>query len=77
MLRVKLISFLLILTPFALESATDCSKLRIGQFLCPDPDNNYKYIDEKTQSVVGCTQDGKATGNAIRLALSLRSTREH
>lgn len=61
MFRLKIISFLLILTP-ALQTATDCSKLRVGQFLCPDPDSNYKYIDEKTQSVEGCTPKGTAKG---------------
>lgn len=63
MIRTKILVFLLIVAPIALESATDCTKLRVGQFLCPDPDSNYKYIDEKTQSVVGCTKEGKAIGN--------------
>lgn len=61
-MREKIICFLLITIPYALESATDCSKLRVGQSLCPDPDSSYKFIDEKTQSVMGCTKDGKATG---------------
>lgn len=51
MFRLKIICFLLILAPSALKSATDCSKLRVGQFLCPDPESD--YIDEKTQSVIG------------------------
>lgn len=65
MSKLKLISLLLILAPAALDSATDCSKLRVGQFLCPDPDSSYKYIDEKTQSVAGCSADGKAMGEKI------------
>lgn len=62
MIRIKIIVFLLIIAPIALNSATDCSRLRVGQFLCPDPDNSYKYIDEKTQSVAGCTKEGTAKG---------------
>jgi hypothetical protein len=65
MFQIKVIGFLLILAPAALQTATDCSKLRYGQFLCPDPDSSYKYIDEKTQSVAGCTSDGKAMGKLI------------
>jgi hypothetical protein len=47
-------SLIILLLPLALNSATgttDCTKLLVGQFLCPDPDSSYKYIDEKTQSV--------------------------
>lgn len=62
MSRLQITVFLLVLAPFALESATDCSKLRAGQFLCPDPDSSYKFIDEKTQSVAGCTSERKAIG---------------
>ena len=51
---------LLIFCPIALESATDCTKLRVGQFICPDPDSSYDYIDKNTQSVIGCTKEGKA-----------------
>ena len=61
-MRLLIISLFLLILPYTLESATDCSKLRVGQFLCPDPDSSYKYIDEKTQSVVGCSKDGRATG---------------
>lgn len=65
MYREKIfISFLvLLIAPTALESAIDCTKLRKGQFLCPDPDSNYHYIDKKTQSVKGCQKDGNAIGN--------------
>lgn len=38
----------------------DCSTLRMGQFLCPDP--NYDYIDPKTQTYRGCRPDHKAKG---------------
>lgn len=40
---------------------TDCNKLLVGQYLCPDPDNN-DYIDAETQSVRGCTKEGIASG---------------
>jgi hypothetical protein len=63
--RIEITFFLLILAPIALESTTDCTKLRVGQFLCPDPDGSYEYIDDKTQSVVGCTPEGKARGDYI------------
>lgn len=53
---------MLIIVPITLESTTDCNKLRVGQYLCPDPDSSYHYIDDKTQSVVGCTKEGKASG---------------
>lgn len=44
---------------------TDCTKLRMGQFMCPDPDSNYDYIDKKTQSVAGCKKDGTASVKCI------------
>lgn len=59
----KILVFLLITAPYALESATDCSKLRVGQKICPDPDRSYKYIDEETQSIFGCTREGTAKGD--------------
>lgn len=39
---------------------TDCSTLRMGQYLCPDP--NSDYIDPKTQTYRGCRPDNKAKG---------------
>lgn len=39
----------------------DCSKLRMGQYLCPDPHMN--HIDTKTQQLKGCTKENKALGN--------------
>lgn len=56
---------LLIIFPIALESATDCTKLHVGQFLCPDPDSKYDYIDKETQSVIGCTKEGYAKVRCI------------
>lgn len=44
---------------------TDCTKLRVGQFICPDPDSSYDYIDHHTQSVVGCQKDGTASVRCI------------
>uniref|UniRef100_A0A1B6K4I5 TM2 domain-containing protein n=1 Tax=Homalodisca liturata TaxID=320908 RepID=A0A1B6K4I5_9HEMI len=38
----------------------DCSKLRMGQYLCPHPDIIDSYIDPKTQQPRGCTQQNKA-----------------
>lgn len=69
MVRAKILSFLLIIAPVALKSDTDCTKLLVGQFLCPDPDSNYKYIDDKTQSIVGCKKEGTAEGNKILFLL--------
>lgn len=36
----------------------DCSTLRMGQYLCPDP--SYDLIDPKTQQIRGCTKQGIA-----------------
>lgn len=41
----------------------DCNKLRMGQFLCPDPHVN--HIDPKTQQLKGCTREGRAKGMGI------------
>lgn len=41
----------------------DCSKLRLGQYLCPDP--SYDLIDPKTQQPYGCTQENKARGTLV------------
>lgn len=74
MIRIKIMTFLLIMLPYALESATDCSKLRKGQFMCPDPDSSYKYIDERTQQVEDCTREGKAIGELIMRVCSMMLT---
>ncbi|XP_014245099.1 TM2 domain-containing protein CG10795 [Cimex lectularius] len=36
----------------------ECSTLRMGQYICPDPD--YDLIDPKTQQPRGCTTENKA-----------------
>lgn len=36
----------------------DCSQLRIGQYMCPDPDID--HIDPKTQQPIGCTKNNVA-----------------
>lgn len=38
----------------------DCNNLRMGQYVCPDPD--YDLIDPKTQQPRGCTKENKAKG---------------
>lgn len=37
-----------------------CSTLRMGQYLCPDPEAD--FIDPETQQPKGCTKDHKAKG---------------
>lgn len=36
----------------------DCSQLRIGQYMCPDP--KIDHIDPKTQQPIGCTKNNVA-----------------
>lgn len=36
----------------------DCSQLRVGQYLCPDPEVD--FIDPKTQQPYGCTKENVA-----------------
>lgn len=63
---VRLFSVLLILLPaIALSDGADtyevdCNNLRMGQYICPDPD--YDFIDPKTQQPRGCTKENKAKG---------------
>lgn len=58
--------FGLLFLSFLVEGYTtddiDCSTLRMGQFLCPDPDVNYAQhlVDPKTQQLRGCTKENKA-----------------
>lgn len=40
------------------SSQMDCSTLRMGQFMCPDPKLN--QIDAKTQQYQGCRKDNLA-----------------
>lgn len=42
---------------------TECKNLRMGQFMCPDPE--YELIDPKTQQLFGCTKDNVAQGVLI------------
>lgn len=35
----------------------NCDTLRMGQFLCPDPDYFNDLIDPKTQEIRGCTKE--------------------
>lgn len=46
----------------ALNYTVDCGTLRMGQYLCPDPDVNYvdNLVDPKTQQLRGCTSENKA-----------------
>jgi len=43
----------------------ECSTLRMGQYICPDPDPSYNYIDPKTQQPYGCTKENKAKGEGF------------
>lgn len=43
-----------------MEKSIDCNTLRMGQYLCPDPD--YDLVDPKTQQIRGCTKENKAKG---------------
>lgn len=46
----------------ALNVRVECSTLRMGQYLCPDPDDTYtrNLVDPKTQQLRGCTPENKA-----------------
>lgn len=57
----------------ASSSEVDCDTLRMGQYLCPDPDANYvqTLIDPKTQQLRGCTQENKARSRYSITALNL------
>lgn len=56
----KLFSFLLfLLSIFPIDCIdVDCSTLRIGQYLCPDP--NIEHMDSRTQQPYGCTKENIA-----------------
>lgn len=52
---------LLLLTvsiPAYSEIELNCNELRVGQFLCPDP--NINHIDPKTQQPINCNEKNKA-----------------
>lgn len=40
----------------------DCSTLRLGQYICPDPDKPNDFIDPRTQQPRDCRKDNKAKG---------------
>ncbi|CAH1392971.1 unnamed protein product [Nezara viridula] len=62
-LMVFSVFLMLILTEHLVQSMdvyrVDCSTLRMGQYLCPDPDN-LDFIDPATQQPKGCTKENKA-----------------
>lgn len=43
----------------------DCSTLRLGQYICPDPDLKIPLIDKDTQQLVNCTKENKAEGSNL------------
>lgn len=47
------------------EVRMDCSNLRLGQYICPDP--NLQHIDPKTQQFLGCTRQNKADGIVFKI----------
>lgn len=59
-LRRGILCFLLIykLIEVVIAVDVDCSQLRIGQYMCPDP--NIDHIDPKTQQPFGCTKSNTA-----------------
>lgn len=46
------------------EYIVDCNTLRLGQYICPDP--NVNHIDPKTQQLIGCTKQNKAEGKCLK-----------
>lgn len=54
----SVIFILLSILPVDAIVEVNCSKLRIGQYLCPDP--NVSHIDPKTQQPFGCTKENVA-----------------
>lgn len=60
-MRLRLAIIILILLNELYEIVAvevDCSTLRIGQYMCPDP--NINHIDPKTQQPIGCTKHNVA-----------------
>ena len=63
----SMVAFVLIQPIFGTSACEDVrvncrTELRWGQFMCPDPDSNYEYIDKATQQPIGCTKENKAIG---------------
>lgn len=51
--------FLITITiPVSSEIELNCNELRVGQFMCPDP--NVNHIDPKTQQPKNCNEKNKA-----------------
>lgn len=48
------------LVSYVNSDSIDCNTLRMGQYMCPDP--NYDLIDPKTQQIRGCQPNNKAKG---------------
>lgn len=63
-MRLWLSLFMLVCTVCTANYTKDCSKLKPGQFLCPDP--KYDIIDPKTQQLKGCTSENIARGKRER-----------
>jgi len=59
---VVLVTNLIYCAHISADYNVDCSTLRMGQYMCPDPDPSYSYIDPKTQQPYGCTKENKAKG---------------
>lgn len=54
------------------EYHVECGTLRMGQYICPDPDPSYDYIDPKTQQPYGCTKENKAKGGEVFQIISCK-----
>nr|CAH7720409.1 unnamed protein product [Callosobruchus chinensis] len=64
-------TFIAVLLPFCiaeeiiLNYTVECSSLRMGQFMCPDPAYIPYMIDPKTQQLRDCTKENKAKVQCI------------
>jgi len=62
---VVLLTILISCAHISADYNVECSTLRMGQYICPDPDPSYNYIDPKTQQPYGCTKENKAKGGGF------------
>jgi hypothetical protein len=62
---VVLLTILLYCAHISADYNVECSTLRMGQYICPDPDPSYNFIDPKTQQPYGCTKENKAKGGVL------------
>jgi hypothetical protein len=62
---VVLLTILVYCAHISADYHVECSTLRMGQYICPDPDPEYNYIDPKTQQPYGCTKENKAKGREL------------